>query len=306
MNRQYQLNSGKCPKCNGGPIITDSETGERVCSNCGMCATEHIVYDVKEFSASTQNGPEISITKPGMGLPTTVDSRDKDAGGASVLDRAAMKRLRMWDARSQALEPEDRNLKQAMEELKMYAEKITVPQAVRERAAYIYRKALEKNMVRGRSITGMVLASLYAACRGLGVPKTLKDLAAVSTMKKKDIGRCYRLLLRDLDLTMPVPPPQEYIPRIASKADLSEPIKREAYSILKRAADAGIQPGKAPMGLAGAALYVACLKFAAGRTQKDIAVAAEITEVTIRNRFKSLELAGLVSPDPAKDAQNMT
>lgn len=304
MDTQYQLNTGtKCPRCNKGPIITDSESGEKVCSNCGLCSNtiDDVPYAVQEFPAMSLegNGPEISITKPGMGLPTTMDRRDKDASGANVTDRAAMKRLRMWDSRSQALEPEDRNLKQAMTELKMYAEKIRVPSAVLERAAYIYRKALDKNMVRGRSITGMILASLYAACRGLEVPKTLKDLAAVSTLKKKEIGRCYRLLLRDLELTMPVPPPTEYVPRIASKAGLTEPIKREAYEILKKAAEKGIQPGKAPMGLAGAALYIACLKMNVGRTQKDIAIAAEITEVTIRNRFKSLEAAGLAPTSPA-------
>jgi transcription initiation factor TFIIB len=301
MKREYQLSSGKCPRCNKDAIITDAETNERVCSNCGLCTViESAQYEIRERPFQGENsGPEISITKPGMGLPTTMDRRDKDASGANISDRSAMKRLRTWDSRSQALDPEDRNLKQAMIELKTFAEKIGAPPVAIERAAYIYRKALEKNMIRGRSITGMILGSLYAACRGLGIPKTLKDLAAVSTVKRKDIGRCYRLLLRDLELMMAVPTPEGYIPRIASRAGLSEPVKREAYGILKGAAEKGIPPGKAPMGLAGAALYVACLKMGVGRTQKDIAVAAEITEVTIRNRFKSLEQAGLVSPDPA-------
>ena len=148
---------------------------------------------------------------------------------------------------------------------------------------------MEEGLVRGRSISALIAASLYAACRDTSTPRTLKDLAAISNIKKKDIARCYRLLIREMDLRMPVVDPTRCISRIASKADLSEKTKRKALSILKNAEEARTSAGKDPMGLAAAALYVACVMLNENKTQKDVAEAAGVTEVTIRNRYKGLK-----------------
>src|ERR687886_703611 len=161
--------------------------------------------------------------------------------------------------------------------------------AVIEKAAYVYRKALEKGLVRGRSISALVAAALYAACRDTETPRTLKDIANASNIKKKDVARCYRLLIRELDLKMPVVDPVKCVARIASKAGLSEKTKRKALEILKKAEEGKISAGKDPMGLAAAALYVACVMNGENKTQKDVAEAAGVTEVTIRNRYKGLK-----------------
>jgi len=123
-----------------------------------------------------------------------------------------------------------------------------------ERAAYIYRKALERGLVRGRSISALIAASVYAACRATETPRTLKDVTAASSVKKKDIARCYRLLLRELDIKMPIMDPIKNVSRIASKAGLSEKTKRKAVEILKKAIESRSSAGKDPMGLAAASL----------------------------------------------------
>ncbi|MDG6903056.1 MAG: transcription initiation factor IIB, partial [Nitrososphaerota archaeon] len=205
--------------------------------------------------------------------------------------KATVERLRTWDSRSQVHEPVDRNLRQAFSELDRLSDKLSVSDAVVEKAAYIYRKALERGLVRGRSISAIIAASLYAACRDTQTPRTLKDLAAVSNVKKKDIARCYRLLLKEMDIKMPVVDPTKCISRIASKAQLTEKTKRRALEILKRAEETRISAGKDPMGLAAAALYVACTLEGEDKTQKDVAEAAGVTEVTIRNRYKGLRSA---------------
>ena len=163
--------------------------------------------------------------------------------------------------------------------------------AVIEKAAYIYRKALEKGLVRGRSISALIASALYAACRDTETPRTLKDIGLASNIKRKDIARCYRLLLRELGLKMPVVDPIKCVARIASKADLSEKTKREAARILRNAEEQKISAGKDPMGLAAAALYVACVTNGENKTQRDVAEAAGVTEVTIRNRYKGLKQA---------------
>jgi transcription initiation factor TFIIB len=159
-----------------------------------------------------------------------------------------------------------------------------------EKAAYIYRKGLEKNLVRGRSITGMIAASLYAACRDTETPRTLKEVADVANIKRKDVARCYRLFYRELDLKMPVVDSVQCIAKISSKLDLPEKTKRFAIKVLLAAQENKESAGKSPMGFAATALYIACNKTGLSITQKDLADASGVTEVTIRNRLKSLKL----------------
>ena len=228
-----------------------------------------------------------------MGLATIIGQADKDATGKPLSSsmRSTIERLRTWDSRSQVHEPVDRNFRQAFSELDRLKDKLAVGDAVVEKAAYIYRKALEKGLVRGRSISALIASALYAACRDTETPRTLKDIGSASNIKRKDIARCYRLLLRELGLRMPVVDPIKCVARIASKAELSEKTKREAAKILKTAEENKISAGKDPMGLAAAALYVACVTNGENKTQRDVAEAAGVTEVTIRNRYKGLKLA---------------
>ena len=69
---------------------------------------------------------------------------------------------------------------------------------------------------------------------------------------------------------------------------MSEKAKRQAFTIMKQANKRKIPAGKDPMGLAASALYIACKQTAENKTQSDMAKAAGVTEVTIRNRIRSL------------------
>jgi transcription initiation factor TFIIB len=282
-------------------MVIDSATGEMVCSFCGFVVKERIEETGPEWRAFSKEekddrsrvGIPTSLAMHDMGLATVIGPEDRDASGKTLTGsvRTAMERLRTWDGRSQVHEPVDRNLRQAFSELDRLADKLNISDVVVERAAYTYRKALEKGLVRGRSISALIAASVYAACRVTETPRTLKDVAAASSVKKKDIARCYRLLLRELDLRMPIMDPVKCVSRIASKAGLTERTKRRAVDILKRAIESRTSAGKDPMGLAAAALYVACVLEGENKTQKDIAEAAGVTEVTIRNRYKGLKTA---------------
>lgn len=291
----------RCPRCGKGPMVMDTAGGELLCGNCGYVLKEKIeevgpewrAFSKEEKEDRSRTGIPSSLAMHDMGLATVIGPEDRDASGKSLSAsmKATIERLRTWDSRSQVHEPMDRNLRQAFSELDRLADKLNVSEAVIEKSAYIYRKALEKGLVRGRSISALIAASLYAACRDTETPRTLKDIAAVSNVKKKDVARCYRLLLREMDLKMPVVNPTKCIARIASKAGLSEKTKRRALEILKKATEAKISAGKDPMGLAAAALYVACVLEGENKTQKDVAEAAGVTEVTIRNRYKGLKAA---------------
>jgi transcription initiation factor TFIIB len=282
-------------------MIMDSAGGEMFCGNCGFVVKEKIeeigpewrAFSKEEKDGRSRTGIPSSIAMHDMGLATVIGSDNRDASGKSLSAsmRSTIDRLRTWDGRSQVHEPTDRNLRQAFSELDRLSDKLSVSDAVIEKAAYVYRKALDRGLVRGRSISALIAAALYAACRETETPRTLKDIAAVSNVRKKDVARCYRLLLREMELRMPVVDPTRCVSRIASKSGLSEKTRRKALDILKKAEETKTSAGKDPMGLAAAALYVACVMVGENKTQKDVAEAAGVTEVTIRNRYKGLKAA---------------
>jgi len=291
----------RCPRCGKSLIVTAGTGSELCCSSCGLVLKDRIVETGPEWRNFSGDGKEdpsrtgipTSIAQHDMGLATVIGVANRDASGRSLSGsmKSTVERLRTWDRRSQVHESVDRNLRQAFSELRRLSEKLAVSESVTERAAYFYRKALERNLVRGRSITSIIAASLYAACRDGQIPRSLKDVAAVSNIKKKDLARSYRLLYRELDLRMPVADPARCVSAIASRAKMTEKTQRRAHEILRTAQVARLSAGKDPMGLAASALYVACTLEGEEKTQKDVAQAAGVTEVTIRNRYKGLRQA---------------
>ena len=281
-------------------MLTDNATGERFCEKCGYVISE-ILQDSgpewrsfsKEGGADpTRTGAPTSLAMHDRGLSTVISSMNKDSSGKPLTSamKSTIERLRTWDSRSKVNASSDKNLRQALNQLSTLKDKLSLSESVIEKASYIYRKALEKGLVRGRSIEGLISASLYAACRDTETPRTLKDVADAGNIKKKDISRCYRILHKELDLKMPVVNPIQCIARIASMIGITEKTKRDAAKVLKIAQEHEESAGKDPMGLAAAALYLACVKNSEDRTQRDIAEAANVTEVTIRNRYKGLRL----------------
>ncbi len=240
----------------------------------------------------TRTGSPTSITYKDMGLSTMVGRSNRDASGKPFASpmRSTMERLRKWDNRAPAFGSTEKNLSVALRELDKMGDKLGVSQAVKERAAYIYRKALERGLLRGRSIVGIAAASLYAAFRDTETPRTLKDIAGVENLSKKAVARDYRILLREMNLSMPVADAAKNVTRIASRVGLSERVARKAIEIVRMTEEREISAGKAPMGLAASALYLAGVIEGEVKTQKEIAEAAGVTEVTVRNRYKGLRV----------------
>jgi len=285
-----------CSRCGKKALITDTETGEIFCGGCGFVLSERIENpgpERRSFAddrvSRERTGVGTSLAIHDKGLSTIINPTNKDATGKPLSNamKNTLKRLRTWDSRSQN-EPIDRNFRQAFNELYRLKDKLAISDSVVEKAAYIYRKALEKKLVRGRSISGMIGSALYAACREAGTPRTLKDIADATNVKKGDLAACYRLLVKELDLKMPVVDSVQNVARIASKIGLSEKTKRYAIEILRKAEETKISAGKNPMALAATALYISSRKLGMNHTQRDLAEAANITEVTIRNRYKGL------------------
>ncbi|MCH8860635.1 MAG: transcription initiation factor IIB [Thaumarchaeota archaeon] len=298
----FKQNSN-CLRCGKNSLLTDEVAGEQFCANCGYVISEKSQESGPEWRSFSQDehdnraraGSPTSLTIHDMGLSTVINPLNMDATGKPLTAsmKSTITRLRTWDSRSQVQTPADRNLRQALYELNRLKDKLTLSANVLEKAAYLYRKALEKKLVRGRSISAMIAASLYAACRDTETPRTLKDVANAANVKRKDISRCYRLILRELELKMPVVNSIQCIARISSKLEITEKTKRYAIKVLKEVQEREESAGKDPMGLAAAALYLSCVQNGVSVTQRVLAEAAGITEVTIRNRYKGFNQANI-------------
>jgi len=296
--------NSNCSRCGKKSLLTDEVTGEQFCGKCGYVISEKVNEsgpERKSFSTqggvdNSRTGSPISLTRYDKGLSTVINPANKDATGKPLSSsmKTTITRLRTWDNRSQSQASEDRNLRQALNELDRLKDKLSLSSNVLEKAAYIYRKALDKKLVRGRSISGLIAAALYAACRDIEIPRTLNDVADASNVKRKEVSRCYRLLHKELELKMPVVDPIQCIARISSELKITEKTKRYAVKILKKTQERKESAGKDPMGLAAAALYSSCVKNGISVTQLDISRASGVTEVTIRNRYKALKEAKII------------
>ncbi|MDQ5842011.1 MAG: transcription initiation factor IIB [Thermoproteota archaeon] len=232
-----------------------------------------------------------SIAFHDMGLSTIIGSQNKDSTGHPLNTHvnSSIQRLRTWDARSRSNISGHRNLMQAFSELSRLKDKLGLTNTIVEKAAYIYRKAEEKQMIRGRSMSAILAAAIYIACRELGAPKSFREMTESSQVKSKAIRHCYRLLAIELDAKTPLIEPSKYIARIANKAGISEKTKRLALTMMKEITKNEISAGKNPVALAATVLYLSCLARNENQTQMKIAAAAGTTEVSIRNRSKDLK-----------------
>jgi len=287
-----------CPVCGSTRIISDKDTGETVCSECGMVLTETVmdtgpeyrVFNLQEANDRRRTGSGYSYTIYDKGLSTVIKG-DRDAKGNRLDNetRSRMRRLQRQDNRSKIDETHSRNLSIAMAELDRMTSELHLPRNVKEEAALIYRNSLKADLIRGRSIDAFVAASVYAACRVLKVPRPLKRVAEASTREYSEVAMTYRLLIRELKIKPPVDQPFKFVPGIASKLGVRQPTERLAVEILREADKKKGLTGKDPRGLAAAALYMACQENDDRRVQRVIAEAAGTTEVTLRNRYRGLK-----------------
>ncbi|MFB6134583.1 MAG: transcription initiation factor IIB family protein [Halanaeroarchaeum sp.] len=286
-----------CPEC-GGLIVTDEEHGESVCADCGLVVEEDGIdhgpewraFDSQEKDKKSRVGAPTTNTMHDKGLSTNIDWRDKDAYGNSLgsRQRQKMQRLRKWNERFRTRDAKERNLKQALGEIDRMASAVGLPDNVRETASVIYRRALEEDLLPGRSIEGVATSCVYAAARQAGVPRSLDEIDDVSRVEKDEIARTYRYVVRELGLEVKPADPASYVPRFASDLGMSDEAQHRARELLENAKEKGVHSGKSPVGLAAAAVYAAALLTNEKTTQAKVSEVADISEVTIRNRYHEL------------------
>jgi len=289
----------KCPDCSSKSLKRDAERGEVVCRSCGLVVEEDMVqegpewraFDSEQRASRARTGAPLKYMSPNKGLVTEIDQYNRDIRGGKIApaQQAQLYRMRKWHKRASISNSIERNLAIALTELNRVASHLGLPESIRESGALLYRKCVEKGLIRGRQIESVVSAVLYAICRQYGIPRTLDEISAVAEIPKKEIGRTYRLVTQELHLKVPLTNPRFYISRFITELKLSGETQEKAVDLLDQAIEKGLISGRGPMGVAAAAVYIASVMTGERRTQKEVADVAGVTEVTIRNRYRELK-----------------
>jgi transcription initiation factor TFIIB len=274
-------------------VIFDIEANETVCGSCG------IVLDNVDASVGAnryfqneiwRGGMPTSLAFHDMGLSTSISKSNTDAKGVPISSDqiSKVKRMRRLNRISSSNGSHDRNLKNAFAILNSIKDKLSINDTLIEKSAYIYRKALDKRIIKGRSICALMVASIYAACREANVPRTLDEIAQTANTDAIFAAKCYRLLVRNLKLRLPAVDSNVYLTKIANRANVSQKSYRRAIQMLSIIKDNPVSYGKDPNALAVATLYAACLKEGEKVSQLQIATAGDTSIVTLRKRFQDV------------------
>lgn len=283
-----------CPECGGTNFIEDQSRGEVVCSKCGLVLKEDIIdtgqewraFDSEQMSRRARGGAPLTFTKHDKGLTTEIGKGLGELYKVPAKKRAQYYRLTKWHKR--LIKSKDRNLSFALSELQRIVSFLNLSRPIHERIARYYEQAVNGGLVRGRSIESVVAAITYAVARQFHSPRTLDEISEASGVEKREIGRTYRYIARELGIRILPANPINYVPRFCSMLGLSDKVQARAIDILRKAKKHDITSGKGPTGVAAAAIYVACVLSGEKRTQREVADIVGVTEVTIRNRYKEL------------------
>jgi len=291
-------NITRCSECGSTDLVRDYDVGEIVCEKCGFVISTTLLdtgpewraFDEEQREKRTRVGAPLTWTIHDKGLSTIIDWHDSDVYGRKLkpMEKAHIYRLRKWHRRSKVSGATERNLAFALSELTKVAYKLNLPKNVLETSSVIYRQIVRKRLIRGRSIQGVAAASIYMACRQCSVIRTLEEVAKASSISKKEGGRNYRFLLRRLDTKVMPVNPHNYVSKFVNQLSLSGNTESLAIRILDIASELKLTSGRGPAGIAAAATYIASMLTDERRTQGEIAKGAQVTEVTIRNRYKEL------------------
>jgi len=287
-----------CPECHSTRLMRDYENAELVCMNCGFVLAAKIAdrgpewraFDDEQRAKRTRVGAPLTYTIHDKGLSTMIDWHDRDVYGKSLSpgQKAQVYRLRKWQRRIRVSDATERNLAFALSEITKIANNLNLPKSILETASVIYRKAVKERLIRGRSIQGVTAAAIYLACRQCGLARTLEEIAQASSVNKKEVGRSYRFLIKELNYSIPPLKPSQYITKFSNQLTMQGKVEEIAHKILGAAKELKLTSGRGPTGIAAAASYIASVLTGERKTQREIAEIAQVTEVTIRNRYKEL------------------
>lgn len=289
-----------CPECSSMHLEEDYSRGELVCANCGLVIRDNLIdpgrewsnHNPKDSDAKASTGGPVTYTFHDKGLPTEISWRNVDVYGRRVpaRNKSQLYRIRGLQRRLRTANATERNLMVAFCTIDRICSNLSLPKTIRESAAFIYKRAKLRGIVKGRSVESVAAVSIYVAARRISMPRTIGELAKATGSLEGDISRTYRIMSRKLQLSLQPTMPQDYISRFCSELNLDMGVEVKSLDILTSIDGTTASIGKSPQGSAAAAIYMAALMLGSKRTQAMVAAVSGVTEATLRNRLKDMEL----------------
>lgn len=283
----------KCDDCGSRNLHTDETRGETTCGDCGLVLEDKAIDlgpDWRSFEGDdkSRTGAPMNIMMHDKGLSTELDWQNRDFSGKALSSKSRIQfhRLRKWQARARTTKNMDRNLTIAFAEIQRMGGNMGLPKSVQEEASVYYRKALENNLIRGRSIDSMAAACLYLANQKIGSARSLDDMVKGTRVGRKPLTRAYKVLKQTLRLRIAPIQPEVYINRYCAELGLRPVIEAKVKDLIEQCRQRDMVDGRSPTGVAAAAVYIISRIEGQPRTQREIADMSGVTEVTIRNRYK--------------------
>ncbi len=280
----------RCSICGGEDFVLRNGN-ELTCTSCGYIIQETRVDERPTWRTlgqeSVRSGEPPNLLMQDRGISTVISRVNEDSSGNKIKGRVKkdLERLRRWQHR---ITMKNRSLSEALDEIRRIGDRLQISSTVLKTASHIYRSAAEKDLIRGRTIKYLTAAAIYAAIRREGVPMTLKEMSSTLDLDKNELAKNYRILVSELRIKMPTSDPASFVKKICSKAGLSKRVMFEAMKIVRLAQKNKITSGS-PVSLAAASIYYASTLLGIEVTHRKIALAADVTEVTVWNWYKALK-----------------
>ncbi|XP_053739447.1 transcription initiation factor IIB-like isoform X2 [Synchiropus splendidus] len=272
-----------CPDHPDAHLVEDCRAGDMICPECGLVVGDRIIDVGSEWRTISSEKSLKDPTRVGDG-PNLLSNGDLSTIFGEVTassDDFGNRRYRHLATRS------SRNaLLNTFKEISTMADRINLPKNIVDRTNLLFRQVYEQKTLQGRANNAIASACLYIACRQEGVPRTFKEICAVSRISKKETGRCFKLILKVLETSMYLITTGDFMSRFCSNLGLTKQVQMGATFIARRAMELDLVPGRSPISVAAAAIYMASQASSDKRTQKDIGDTAGVADVTIRQSYR--------------------
>ncbi|XP_002736287.1 transcription initiation factor IIB-like [Saccoglossus kowalevskii] len=283
-SRNDRLN---CPSHPEATLVEDYHAGDMICSECGLVVGDRVVDVGSEWRTFSNDkaqkdpcrvGESENSLLSGSNLSTIIG---KPTGNAGFNQDGSAKYHN-----KRTMNSSDRTLLNAFREIAQMADRINLPKTIVDRTNTLFKQVHEQRTLRGRSNDAIAAACLYIACRQEGVPRTFKEICAISRVSKKEIGRCFKEILKALETSVDLITTGDFMSRFCSNLGLPSRVQKAATHIAKKAVEMDLVPGRSPISVAAAAIYLASQASEEKKSQKEIGDVAGVADVTIRQSYR--------------------
>ncbi|KAJ2299802.1 transcription initiation factor IIB [Coemansia sp. RSA 2611] len=297
-----------CPDCRGmaPKLIHDFASGDLLCGGCNTAVGDRLIGSHSAWRSAMKHSRQaeedarilMSLQTASPRSDDTISSfgrGDGDSGGSSpvslekgaILSRALRSRTHDRVA-AQRHERQERNLMRAFGEISAACTTMDLPPVINSTARDLFKRVEAENLHRGKNIDAIIATCIFLACRQKSLPRTFKEICALTKVPRKDIGRTFKFLKEKLGAEASPMSSDDLMTRFCANLSLLSSAQECAVMLNQMAKQRDTLAGKSPVSIAGACIYMASHLVGQPRDAKVISHVAGVSEVTIKNSYKLL------------------